>query len=322
MSNPEKIALTILTNRRGRAEIDRERKVAKFYSHFPELEALDREIRIETAEQLLAIADHPGEVIDRARLNELKENRREYLRARSIPMDFDQVVPFCRICGDTGYVEGKPCTCLRTLMIPYLYEASGLSLYPEAIFSSYTDQLYSDPTRMNALRDVAESYAETFPGQQKNFLFWGDPGTGKTFLAACIADKVLHKGLAVSFLRIGEILELLSTYRTLTNAYSPDEERLAAVTEKRNLILNGDLLVIDELGLEPTGANTNADLLSVIGTRRQQNLATVITTNLSLQDIQRRYDNRLYSRLFGDYQALRFEGRDIRTSPLYRAGRI
>lgn len=311
-------AQNILSDRRGKSELERDRRVEEFHRKYPRLAELDRRIKICRAEMLLQMAENRGLPPDRSELEAIEKEKRGYMVQSGIMPEYDRVIPFCGKCGDTGFVDGKPCICYQELTLPGLIRASGLDRYPNARFSAFKDDYFSSPQKMRLIRATVEAYAAGFPGQSDNLLFWGDPGTGKTFMAACLANEAVNRYVSVLMLSVSSLLDIMNSYRTLTLSFSPDEERLSSIRAKRDLIFGGGLLVIDELGVEAPGPNTIPDLLQILGTRHQMNLPTVITTNLSLLNLQKKYDNRLYSRLFGDFTAFHFEGSDIRLSAEYR----
>ena len=319
MDTMQIVAQNILSDRRGRSELARDARIQAFYRRYPTLAEIDREIKICKAELLLKLVEEHGRPTDRSPLAALESQKRSYLEEAGIPPDYDKIIPFCKLCSDKGIIDGKPCICLQEILIPSILNSSGLELYPGISFSHFSDEYFSNPSKIKTIRAVSEAYVRSFPGQTKNILFWGNPGTGKTYMAVCIGREVVNRAVSVLFIRISDLLETLNAYRTQMLSFSPDEARLTELKARRELILNGGLLVIDELGIEAKGPNTIADLLQILGTRRQQGLPTVITTNLSLPDLQKTYDNRLYSRLLGDFDAFHFDGDDIRTSTRYRS---
>ena len=308
----------LLSGRREEARERGERRRKAIYSRYPSLEKLDREIRICRADLLLEIVGTPGDRPDYDELASLEGQRVLLLQKESIPSDYDRPVPFCSLCEDAGVVDGVLCTCYRGLLIPSQIRDGGLSDYREMTFSHYSEDYYSDPMKMRMIRKLCEEYADGFPGQSRNHLFLGKPGTGKTYLSLCIANRVADSGVPVLFVRMNELLDLMNGYRIQMTSYSPDIERLSQLEKKRGLVFDADFLVIDELGVEAKGPNTTADLLEILGSRRVKNTATLITSNLTASDLQKNYDNRLYSRLFGDFSVVPFTGDDIRQHPNYR----
>ena len=78
------------------------------------------------------------------------------------------------------------------------------------------------------------------------------------------------------------------------------------------MVLECDLLVIDDLGAEFVTQFTNAALYNIINTRINLGLPTIISSNLTLQEIENEYSTRISSRIIGEYSILCFEGKDIR----------
>ena len=77
-------------------------------------------------------------------------------------------------------------------------------------------------------------------------------------------------------------------------------------------MLECDLLILDDLGTEFLSQFVTAMLYNIINTRLLEGRPTIISTNLSFQEISKRYTDRLTSRLFGGYMHIEFLGRDIR----------
>lgn len=319
MNDNEIMVTNIMMDRRGRSDLARDWSIRRTHDKYPELKEIDQDIKVCKAEMLMDMIEHHGIAGDsnRTQLTGLERKKKLYLHEHTIDPNYDQIIPVCSICGDSGLVEGVPCKCFRELMIPALAAASGLDQYPSIQFSAFTSEFFSNPEKMKTLRAISEAYVRGFPGQKANLLFCGKPGTGKTYMAVCIAKAVIQKTIPVLFIRITELLSLMSEYRMLMNSFSPDVKRLRAITDKREMILQGAFLVIDELGIEVRTANVAPDLLEIFGSRQQQNLPTVITTNLSLAELRGIYDDRICSRLLGDFKALPFEGHDIRMSSKY-----
>ena len=76
--------------------------------------------------------------------------------------------------------------------------------------------------------------------------------------------------------------------------------------------LSCDLLILDDLGSELTSTMSQSALYTLINTRLMEDRHTVISSNLSLDDIRRRYQPMIASRLEGEYRELTFVGQDIR----------
>ena len=87
-------------------------------------------------------------------------------------------------------------------------------------------------------------------------------------------------------------------------------------TPRAEKYLNCDLLILDDLGTEFTNAFTVTCLYQIVNTRLTHGFSTVISTNLTPDELTGKYDERLTSRLLGAYRVLQFKGRDIRFQKL------
>lgn len=308
----------VLSDRKSRSELIRDRLVLDLYARYPELEDLDRRIRVCSAQRILSLLESGDDRENAEELVSLRKERKSFLEQNKVPDNYDKGVPFCVRCGDEGLVNGKTCVCVRDFLIPQYRAASGLDKYPGVSFASYTDGYFSDPVKMQPIHDFCVPYSSADFGDRPNLLFWGKSGTGKTFMAICIARQILEQAIPVLVIRAPELMEVMDEYRTLKRSFSPDAARDAYISGLRDRIFNTDFLVIDELGVEAKGPNNIPDLLQILGTRNQGAKVTLITTNLSLAELGKHYDDRVYSRLIGNFTPLQFEGKDIRTGEKYR----
>ena len=92
------------------------------------------------------------------------------------------------------------------------------------------------------------------------------------------------------------------------NHFRPDEESAREVYE----LYDSALLIIDDLGTELTGAFTVSALYALVNDRLLNGKPTIISTNLTVDEIRQRYSPQIASRLEGGYKVLPFVGRDIR----------
>ncbi|MBN1892399.1 MAG: ATP-binding protein [Clostridiales bacterium] len=308
----------ILSDRRTRSELLQSRRVRELYEKYPELRETDVQIKVCMAKRMLALLESRDDSDLTKQLERLNHKRAMLIKEYNISGDYDRPEPFCTRCGDTGFVDGKECRCLRTLLIPIYRDRSGLERYPRISFSDFSNDYYSDPAKIKPIYEFCRLYISMESKERPNLLFWGNPGTGKTFMAVCVARELLENAEPVLIIRSSELIETMDEYRTLKRSFNPNPARDAIVTAKREQILDVDFLVIDELGVEAKGPYNTADLLHILGERQQNRRATIITTNLSLAELGRHYDNRLHSRLIGDFTIFHFEGEDIRTRDEYR----
>jgi DNA replication protein DnaC len=313
--------------RRQQSEAARAQRRAAVYAQFPELMALDRQIASAGADLLLEVIEPGRPRLAQARREQLLAARCDLLKTHSIAPDFDQLRPVCPLCQDTGVVNGQRCRCYRQILIPLLKAQANLQSLDGLTFAHFDASLFSDkadPERYRsdrspreqilALRAVCEQYVRVFdsPQQPHNLLFVGSPGTGKTFLMACVANELLDQGRSVLYTTAPDLFEIMSQYRNVLAAFHPDEIRLEQATALHDLVFHADLLLVDDLGTEPAAGSRYADLLSIIDRRSGEGLHTLIASNAEPYALRETYDERLLSRLMGSFAIYRFFGADVR----------
>ena len=147
------------------------------------------------------------------------------------------------------------------------------------------------------------SYAFGFHEKADSLLFSGNPGLGKTFLSACIARTVADQGYSVVYESAGHLFAVLEKARFEGN----DDNRRAAA--KYN---ECDLLIVDDLGTELSGQFVTAALYGLINDRILSGKPMIVSTNLTIDDLSRRYSPQIVSRLRGSFRRVAFLGEDIR----------
>ena len=242
----------------------------------------------------------------------LNTEKEKILKKAGIPEN----TPDCANCGDTGYVGGKICECIKCEAAKIMAEELsremplGKCRFDNFDLKYYSDKIDSDGgnprRRMTAILKMCKDYAENFTTENaENLLFMGGVGLGKTHLTMAIVEEVIGKGY-------------LPVYGSAENLFTTIENEKFLHEGKGNYetILNCDLLVIDDLGAEMTTAFTKSVLYNLINTRILTKKPTIINTNLSMAEIQKKYDPRISSRLIGEYNWNKFLGEDIRQKKL------
>lgn len=136
-------------------------------------------------------------------------------------------------------------------------------------------------------------------------MFYGTVGTGKSFLSSCIAKELIEQGKLVIYFSSAQLFETLSRSTFDRNS----EEAASGIYED---IYECDLLIIDDLGTELTNAFVSSQLFSCLNNRHLRRKSTIITTNLSLEELRDRYSDRIFSRITSNYGMCKLTGRDIR----------
>lgn len=163
--------------------------------------------------------------------------------------------------------------------------------------------------------EAALDYAECFEQAKQEgigLLFSGSVGTGKTHLAAAIANHLLERGIPVIFASLGEILDQIkATYQGGTGE---------SETSLVSLYSTVDLLVLDDLGKERYNEWTVEKLFTIINNRYEAQLPVVVTTNYNMDKLVKRLtvgDNAetaqaIVSRIWEMCKGVRMEGPDFR----------
>ena len=305
-------------SRRSRQE-DR-RRHDEAYARVPALRTLDQKIAALTAQAADDVL--AGRTPDIARLQkesiELQGQRADLLAANGWPIDWLDGAWDCPKCRDAGYVHGQMCECLKKLYDQaQAADLSALLKLGNERFSTFDLTLYDsrpDPAagvsprqQMETVYKICCDYALNFKKSSMNLLFRGGTGLGKTFLSACIAREVAKQGFSVVY---ETAVAALGAFEEQHFARGGDAAEEAEALVRR--MLDCDLLIVDDLGTEFVTEFTKSALYTLVNARLTGRKKTIISTNLSSQDMARRYTPQIMSRLEGEYQVLPFVGSDIR----------
>lgn len=223
----------------------------------------------------------------------------------------------CSKCRDTGTIGTEVCECYKRKLILKAYEQSNLSSQlKDQSFKTFDLSVYSDKPEgeynvspkehMKGILDTCITYVKDIDKTDKSLLFCGAPGLGKTFLSTCIAKEFIKKGYSVIYetaYQTFSMLEELKFKRT------DDYEKIKFKVDK---LYTCDLLILDDLGSEFSTQYTNASFFDILNSRIISGKKTVINTNLSIQEIETKYSERVASRILGHFLILKFIGDDIR----------
>lgn len=300
----------------------------ELYEKIPRLQEIENELNncaIETAKSILLTSKKTDTIEDfQKKVTKLKAERLHLLEKDGKDLSYLLPIYECSKCNDTGYIHknGKTtmCSCLKQQILNIEYNSSNIGNLDRENFKKFNINLYSDKIdekkynsdispreNIKIIGKEAKKFIKNFDNPiEKNLLFSGETGLGKTFLSNCIVAELLSQGKTVLYQTAPVMLD------TLINAlFSKNADN----TFSKNL-LTVDLLVIDDLGTETMNSMKFTELYKIINTRLlNQNgkiTKTIISTNLDLQGLFRTYDERLVSRFIGNYNIYRFFGDDIR----------
>ena len=307
--------------RLAQAKEDRESEnrqhLAEAYEIVPRIKEIDIQLRRTMA--LAAQAAFTSGTDAREALEQVKQKNlslqqeREYLVQEYFEEGYLDDSPICSRCGGSGYLGSNMCECLAELCRQEQKKELNLLSGGKENFAQFRLDYYPDrvdPKIGVSPRQVMErnfrtcrSYATTFTPASGNLLFVGGTGLGKTFLSACIARSVTDRGYSVMYETASRLFSKLEQ-----NRFNPTEDTRREVQK----LMSCDLLIVDDLGTEMPGQFVTAALYSLLNDRILMGKPMVISTNLNVDEMARRYSPQIASRLHGGFQRLTFVGEDIR----------
>ena len=193
-------------------------------------------------------------------------------------------------------------------MITLLYEQSNIQeMLRTENFNALSYEYYQgdDLSRFqNAVR-TCQNFIKNFNSDYHNLFFYGTVGTGKSFLSGCVAKELIERGHSVIYFGATGLFDLLSKN---SFDYKNREELRSTYAD----LYQCDLLIIDDLGTELTNQFVTSQLFALLNERHMGKKATVISTNLSLEELRNRYSDRIFSRITSNYEVCKLSGQDIR----------
>ena len=305
--------------RLAQARADRERENREHlriaYEQQPRLKEIDRQLRMTMAQAARAAfaGNDAVRLMEEAKEQNLQLQReREWIIEEQFEPGFLDETPICPVCSGTGYVGSSMCDCLTELCRQeqkkeLTFLSAGRESFDQFRLDYYSDKPapagYIPRVIMEKTYQTCRRYAFGFHEKAGNLLFSGNTGLGKTFLSACIARTVADQGYSVVYESAGKLFSALEKARFEAN----EENRRAAAKYSEC-----DLLIVDDLGTELPGQFVTAALYSLVNDRLLESRPTIISTNLSEDELARRYNPQIASRLRGSYKRVAFVGDDIR----------
>lgn len=232
---------------------------------------------------------------------------------------------YCKSCGkrvdgellDLGFTKFIPrikckCEIKRDKENEERERLMKISLLKRDCFSSPNQHQYTFEKFLNEKGQaykVAYNYAKSFEQMKEDnvgLLFYGDVGSGKTYLACSIANELIERKQVK-----GKIMNLSQVINQIQkSAFKLDSNEIIS-----NLS-NIPLLILDDLGIERDTSYAREQVYNIINSRYLKDRPTIFTTNLSLEIIQNpnidlEYQ-RIYSRILEMTIPVKVTGEDFR----------
>lgn len=303
-----------LKNRRERAEKLAAMRRKEFIASNPELIDIENEMKNAALEVIRSVGSD-GKSVDISviakRNLQAQEAKRELIKAAGYPEDYLDIPYSCKNCNDSGIHNGKLCQChLALLQQLSIGELSCSPMLAGSTFDTFDVKYYSeikDPKYGFSPRDymrgcfeMLKAYAENFTPRSNSFFFSGGTGLGKTHLALAVLNKVTQNGYSVYYNTASSIIKQLEKERFGRSADSLEEE-----------IEKNDLVIIDDLGAEFSTPFAQATVNELINNAILSGKPMIIISNLSVDELENRYGQRVVSRL-NSFEVIEFMGEDIR----------
>lgn len=293
---------------------ERRAKIFAKYPRLKELEALTASASVHHARHLLDGDDSALEQL-RLQLACYRKERAAILVSAGVDEHYFEPPYLCPDCKDTGFVDGRRCHCFEQAAIDLVYTQSKIrSILQEENFSHFCLDYYSDTKknsatgltyRETARNAVIESLAfiRQFDKEFHNLFLYGETGTGKTFLSNCIAKELLDTGHSVIYFTAFQLFDILEK-----NKFQKDSKAEASMQH----MFDCDLLIVDDLGTELANTFTVSQLFLCLNERILRKKATIISTNLGIDQLSTIYSERIFSRIVSSYTMIKLFGDDIR----------
>jgi len=307
-----------LYKKRNEAWEELERKKEILYRRFPMAEKIEKELSstaLQSARAVIAGNNSKTELIKLREKNKLlREKLKEILLSVDLPEDYLETNYSCKKCSDEGFVDGIMCECMKDMLKKESYaRLNSMSPLELSSFENFSLDYYSDVSpdkseqsprkRMSLILDFCKKYAKNFNVHSPGLLLTGGTGLGKTHLSLSIAREVINKGFGVIYGSAQNIVSKMENEKFKNYQNGEESERH---------YIDCDLLIIDDLGTEYNTAFSSAAIYNIINSRIMMNKPTIISTNLSMKEMEKSYTYRTVSRIIGNNIRLEFLGSDIR----------
>ncbi len=310
-------ATETLERRRERANLEAQARIDELSEKLPELDRIQRklaQIGLNISKVFLYSTDKQADIEQLMQESlSLQQQKKDLLIKNGYSDNALDVQYSCPVCKDTGFIGNRRCKCHNELLKEIernslakiapikdcTFDSFDVNYYPQQIMENGI----SPKDKATRIKESCKKYAAGFTTASPNILFMGSTGLGKTHLSLAIANVVINRGFSVVY---GTAQNILSDLQN--ENFGRDDN----IRYYERAVLNCDLLIIDDLGTEFKNAYTVACLYNIINTRLSAKLPTIISTNYAAEELEEKYDQRITSRITGEYNKLILVGNDIR----------
>ncbi len=308
-----------IKQRRFMAENNLNKRIEEINLQIPEIKKISTTLSqtsIELSKLIIRKESDFKESFDKIKKQNLQGQAmiKKLLVQNGYPEDYLETVYTCQHCRDKGYVNGERCVCFNKLLTHFAVEKlNSEANMPDCDFEHFSLDYYkgvNDQSCPNCYRKMSDNlnfcrhYADNFSLKSDSLFILGQTGIGKTHISLSIAKEVSAKGFTVAY---GSLLNYLRIIEKEHFGRTSNSE-----TDTLQILLNADLLILDDLGSEFKTNFSESTLYNIINSRINLGLPTIISSNLSVEELEKNYNERIISRLFSVFTTLMFFGQDIR----------
>ena len=266
------------------------------YAKLPRVRDIDTEIET-TGLRITKLALSGRGDVDAA-VAEIKENtaklkaeRKQLLESVGFAEDYMTNVYACNKCKDTGDIKGEMCECFEKELVKHTFKLSKIApalarvtfdVFDKSYYPDVTDANGNNPRKQidNILANCHNFICDFNKPDNKDLLFYGQTGRGKTLMSAVVANEVAKRGHSVMYYTARELFEMLKD-----NSFSFNEE----LKEKCKQVYDVDLLIIDDLGSETVNTYTTAAFFDILNARLISGKKMIISSNLNINELKNTY---------------------------------
>lgn len=310
-------ALRTVALRRQTARALAQDAQAQAEAAIPALRHAEEEVRVRGIRCAIAGASGKDRTEAAAALAAAKQQLTSLLAASGRPADALEPKFTCKLCQDTGSVNGHTCSCVRRVMQQLrrkeIEELSSLSVSSfDTMQLEYYPNMRDPQSGENIRTYMAENleelraYATDFsPATRESLLLVGNAGLGKTHAALAIAGQVLQQNYDVIYVSCPDFFGRLEALHFGSDPNGEEEALFQTAC-------NADLLILDDLGTEFNSSFFLTNLYSLLNNRLGAKLPTIVTTNITDGALlEKLYTEKVSSRLSA-FVPIKFLGNDIR----------